>query len=280
MAELTKLVSKWESKKSDWSSAHKALQLIRKKKLNEPELVLQLGCNLITKHKGKIGNDIWYIYQDVFMAALICHQSDWVNYTCKQLERQFGDTHPIARLKGMTHECVGSFEKALSVYEGLIARNDQDLVSAKRKSVLFRTNGQPDRAVAELNAFLSKHPGEIDAWHELANIYQTMQQYTRAAFCYEELLLARPHDYWINLKYAEMLYSVGGLENLVNARKYLTHCIILNPTCPKAHWGLIQCCFAINRIRQDETSEKMIAKSKEKLTKLYERSPIELTFLI
>ena len=215
------------------------------------------------------------------MAALICQQSDWVNYTCKQLERQFGDTAPISRLKGMIHECVGSFEKALSVYDALIARNDQDLVSAKRKSVLYRASGQLERAVAELNAFLSKHPGEIDAWHELANIYQMMQQYTRAAFCYEELLLGRPHDYWINLKYAEMLYSVGGLENFLNARKYLTHCIILNPTCPKAHWGLIQCCFAINRIRpDDDTSSKMIEKSKDKLSKLYETSPIELTFLI
>jgi tetratricopeptide (TPR) repeat protein len=155
-------------------------------------------------------------------------------------------------MEAAVKEYSGRFVDAIKIYDALLQLNPTDVVSWKRKAAVYRTYGQPDKAITEMNALLAKFPGEIDCWQQLADIYLSIQQFHRAAYCYEELLLSKPHDYWINLKYGELLYSIGGLENLTHARKYLTHCIILNPNCVKAYWGLIQTCVAIRRTRTDD----------------------------
>jgi len=35
----------------------------------------------------------------------------------------------------------------------------------------------------------------------------SMQNYAKASFCYEEMLLREPKNYLVNLRYAELLYS-------------------------------------------------------------------------
>ena len=61
--------------------------------------------------------------------------------------------------------------------------------------------------------------------------------YKRAAFCMEELLLCDPDNYLFHQHYAEMLYTMGGVENIDMARKYFAQSLKLNPNNMRALYG-------------------------------------------
>ena len=52
---------------------------------------------------------------------------------------------------------------------------------------------------------------DIDSWMELCDLYLTEQDYGKAAFCIEELILSNPRNHLFHQKYAEVscvLFSV------------------------------------------------------------------------
>ena len=89
----------------------------------------------------------------------------------------------------------------------------------------------------------------MEAWLELTDIYLAKLNYVKAAFCYEEVLSMQPNNFIVNLKYAEMLYSHGGNDNLDNcylARKYFSHALSLqndnSNMLVRSLWGLLHTC--------------------------------------
>ena len=46
-----------------------------------------------------------------------------------------------------------------------------------------------------------------EAWHELSDLYLKVGEYSKAAFCVEELLLSNPHDAIYFTRYAEIRYT-------------------------------------------------------------------------
>lgn len=47
-----------------------------------------------------------------------------------------------------------------------------------------------------------------EAWMELADLYLAEQDYNKAAFCVEELILFNPHNHLYHQRYAEVSYSL------------------------------------------------------------------------
>jgi len=98
--------------------------------------------------------------------------------------------------------------------------------------------------------------------------------YSKAQFCYEEILSFNPQSPHINLRLAEIIYSQGtdNVESLYTARKYFSHALLLldKPT-PRALFGLLQVCKAIQlkMKKEDEKNVQLIATCKEQLKGLY-----------
>lgn len=46
-----------------------------------------------------------------------------------------------------------------------------------------------------------------DAWNELCDLYLLEQEYAKAAFCMEELILQNPHNHLFHLRFAEIKYT-------------------------------------------------------------------------
>jgi hypothetical protein len=46
-----------------------------------------------------------------------------------------------------------------------------------------------------------------EAWQELSELYLTEQEYGKAAFCMEELILHNPHNHLFHQRYAEIKYT-------------------------------------------------------------------------
>jgi cytochrome c-type biogenesis protein CcmH/NrfG len=72
---------------------------------------------------------------------------------------------------------------------------------------------------------------DVEAWLELADLYLHKQNFTKALYCYEEMIIVMPKNYLINLRYAETLYSSArasdNFEELQLSRKYFSHAAIL-----------------------------------------------------
>ena len=107
-----------------------------------------------------------------------------------------------------------------------------------------------------------------------------MQNYAKAAFCFEELLMKEPRNYLINLRYAELLYAAqtrsDRLTDLVNARKYFSHAAILKEGKPHARtlFGLLKTCQAIHKLnrKEDVKNTEMIKVTKERIAELYAKN--------
>lgn len=47
-----------------------------------------------------------------------------------------------------------------------------------------------------------------EAWHELCNLYLAEGEFSKAAFCMEELLLHNPHSHLYHQRLAEIRYTM------------------------------------------------------------------------
>ena len=58
-----------------------------------------------------------------------------------------------------------------------------------------------------MTKYLEVNQEDMEAWQEAADIYMSMQNYAKASFCYEEMLMKEPKNYLVNIRYAELLYA-------------------------------------------------------------------------
>ncbi|GAB2277574.1 hypothetical protein Dimus_012283 [Dionaea muscipula] len=124
-----------------------------------------------------------------------------------------------------------------------------------------------------------------DAWRELAESYVSLQMYKQAAFCYEELILSQPTVPLYHLAYADVLYTIGGLESLQTAKKYYASTIDLTGgRNTRALYGVCLCTSAINQLtkgrNKDDKDNELHSLAATALEKDYKRrAPAKLPLL-
>jgi ER membrane protein complex subunit 2 len=170
--------------------------------------------------------------------------------------------------------------EAQKLYEDLITANPLDRATWKRKASLQRTIGNIDGAIQELNSYLGTFQDDLEVWEELSDIYLSLQQFARAAYCYEEVLLASPENCWVVLRYGEMLYSAGGSEKMMLARKYFIQALVLNDGCVRAMWALLQCTGALGSGKTDPHNAKIREKTVRCLKNAYQKVGVDITKFI
>ena len=120
-------------------------------------------------------------------------------------------------------------------YRENVKTDASDAASIKRIISLYKHQGKLAECVQELNAYLAIYQCDAESWWELAEIYLGENEYEKAAFCFEELIIINPHNPLVhqvncvfykvqvktqNKRYAETKATIGGFENLKVAKKY------------------------------------------------------------
>ncbi|XP_070024785.1 uncharacterized protein [Nicotiana sylvestris] len=148
---------------------------------------------------------------------------------------------------------------------------------------MAKAQGNTSAAIDWLNKYLDLFMAD---WRELAEIYVSLQMYKQAAFCYEELILSQPTVPLYHLAYADVLYTLGGLENLQMAKKYYASTIDLTGgKSTRALFGICLCTSAIaqlskGRSKEDKESSELQSLSAMALEKDYkQRAPSNLSVL-
>lgn len=264
------------------------LCLLRTLKLRRSDKVLKHGVPILNDHKKRsaLGPEEWTLYEQVCIAALDCHQLDLSKECIKVLKKKFSGSRRVGRLEVMFLEAKGLWSEAEEAYTSLLEDNQFDQVVHKRRVAMAKAQGNLSGAIELLNKYLEIFMADHEAWRELAEIYVSLQMYKQAAFCYEEVILAQPTVPLYHLAYADVLYTIGGLENLQAAKKYYAATIDLTGgKNVRALFGICLCASAIGQLakgrnKEDKESLELQALSAVALEKDYkQKSPAKLTLV-
>jgi len=227
----------------------------------------------------------WTLYEQVAVAAMDCQRLDVAKDCIGVLSKQFPGSTRVARLEALLFEAKGEWAEAERAYALILENNPFDQIVHKRKIAIAKAQGDMSLAVDYLNKYLELFMADHDAWRELAETYVSLQMYKQAAFCYEELILAHPTIPLYHIAYAEVLYTMGGLENLQTAKKYYASTIQLTGgKNTRALFGVCLCTSAINQLtkgrNKEEDGSELQSLAAEALLKHYKQKALSKVPLI
>jgi len=229
------------------------LQFMRLHKVHQPELVLLHGGELLSKYPRKLGNELWTVTEQVFLAACTAGHDEWRDYCLHALVHQWPNSHRVERLKGIYQESKQNYAEAKKIYIKITTDKPEDTITRKRLIAMHKQQGHIDKAIEDINKYLETFSTDSEVWHELAELYIEAGSLSRAVYCFEELMLSNPRSLYHILTYAELLYSVGDYEL---SRKYYSLACYLDGGCLRALWGLLA--VNMNLAEKDKQNEKLI----------------------
>lgn len=200
--------------------------------------VIDIGECLLLEHASKLGDEKWAIYEQVAMAALDFGRLELASECIEALRKQFPKSARVMRLSGMLFEADGDYERADSIYESLLEEDPANVLLRKRRVAILKAQQRVTEAIDELNEYLTTFMSYQEAWMELSELYIGLQEYSKAAFCLEELILQQPHNHLYHERYAEVQYTIGTHEAVERARKYFAQALKLEPNNRRALLGL------------------------------------------
>merc|ERR1719283_845573 len=139
----------------------------------------------------------------------------------------------------MQCEMAERWDEAHELLDSIIEEDEANSSARKRKIAIFKAQGDRGRTVAELNKYLRYFMSDQEAWMELCDLYIQDQDYAKAAFCCEEVLLHNPHNHLYHQRQAEVRYTWGGYEQLELAKQYYSQAVKLAPSNMRALYGLL-----------------------------------------
>jgi len=182
----------------------------------------------------------WMVLEQVTIAALDMNRPDVVDECLEKLIEKFGPTSlRVRRLLAMKLEMIEKWDEALELLDSIIDEDEANSSARKRKIAIFKAQGDTSRTVQELNKYLRVFMSDQEAWMELCDLYIAEQDYAKAAFCCEEVLLHNPHNHLYHQRQAEIRYTWGGFEQLELAKHYYSQAIKLAPANMRALYGLL-----------------------------------------
>lgn len=221
----------------DLEVARQKMRQWRDEPLRNSEEVTELGECLILEHGNKLGDELWTIYEQVFLASIDCRKMDLATMCLRELKTQFPKSIRVEKLNAMRLEAFEKYEEAEQIYNKILEAEPANAVVRKRLVAILKAQNRVGEAIKELNEYLKKFMSDQEAWTELAELYISQQDHKKAKFCMEELILMNPHNHLFHQRYAEILYTLGGNENMEKARKYFAQALKLDNNNMRALFG-------------------------------------------
>lgn len=200
--------------------------------------MLEIWDDFSTDFCYKLGDEVWMVYEQVCIAACDCGQTQLAEMCIDALQAQFPESSRVQKLLGIKFEAQEKYDIASEIYQEIKEAEPTNALIWKRIISLAKAQNNPQGAIKELNDYLKHFMSDYEAWLELSDLYLAEQDFGRAAFCMEELILSSPHNHLFHQRYAEIKYTQGGADNMEIARSYFSQACRLNPQNMRALFGL------------------------------------------
>ncbi|KPI99487.1 Tetratricopeptide repeat protein 35-A [Papilio xuthus] len=180
----------------------------------------------------------YVLLEQIIYAMLDCHLYGLAKGLIYILSLEFPRSLRVMRYKAAALEAEEKYDEALNVLDGIINADETNAPARKRRVAVLKAQGLIHEAIKELVDYLKKFMSDAEAWQELCELYLQVQEYSRAAFCAEELLLHQPHNHLMHQRLADIRYTMGGIDNMELAKTYYCQSLKLNPDNVRALLGL------------------------------------------
>jgi len=247
-----------------WSDARDLLRTWRDNNDRKSEEVLLLWKAVLEYNVNKLGSEKFLVLEQVCLAALDCYHISIVDYCIKQLSNEFPNSLRVKKYCAMRLEAQERYDDALKVLDSLIKKDETNNAPRKRKIAILKAQGKNVEAIKELTDYLKIFMADTEGWQELSELYIVEQDFNKAAFCVEELILHNPHNHLLHQRYADIRYTQGGFDNVELARAYYCQALKLNPNNLRALYGVYLSSSNI------AASAKCVAQKKKESVKLAE----------
>lgn len=223
-------------------SVNSIIKQLRKRRedcTRDPE-PLREYWNKIDQIEKKLGvEEKWNVIEQFCLAAIDLHDEKILKSCLARLNARFPGSRRVRLLNTMANqERLGQYEEAIKLYDDLIDEDETNAGARKRKIAILISQRKNVEAIRELCDYLKKFMNDQEAWKELCDLYLIEQDFSKAIFCMEELLLSHPLSHIYHTRLAEMHYTLGSHESLELARSYYSQAIILNDSNVRALHGL------------------------------------------
>jgi tetratricopeptide (TPR) repeat protein len=277
ISEIEKSIEKWN--KHSFQD-YKEWLLNEVKSNQEPSIFLKKHIENFLKHyKRQIGIEGNFLIKKLFFIHLELKNFKEAYNLLLLLINEFGRDRKLLRMYG--EECeINPKESELPMrqYKSMII-NDQNDNESLKKYIMFMkisvdlNDRQSINDYIDLwNLYLEVYMNDPDAYNELSQVYLMVNEYDKAAYCLEELLLHKPDDYRTLNKLGDIYVSKNKPEDAKQAIKFYSRSILIHPT-PRAFFGIQNCASIIKKL--DEKTKKLVNISKKELTKMYSDSPFK-----
>lgn len=227
---------------------------MRDEQMRDSTTIVSIGERLVRKHSHRFGDEIWLICEQVFLAALDICRYDLSDICLKKLETRFPDSDRVKKLIGIQFEAFSDFDEALSIYEEIEKSDPTNAAIRKRRTAILKAQGKTSDAIKSLTEYLKTFMADAEAWLELSELYTEELEYSKAAYCMEEVILSQPLNHLYHQRYAEIRYTQGGMDNITIARDYFAEAVYLSRNSNmRALYGLLLSC---NQLTSGKATDK------------------------
>ena len=276
-SEIQSSIDKWNKRSfqdyKDW--------LFKEIKSNqEPAVFLKKHIeNFLSKYKKQIGIEENILLKKLFFINLELKNFKPALDILIKLIKDFGKDRQLLRMYGEESEIdPKGGEIPLRQYKTMMLNDQNDRESIKKYIMFMKlsvdlSNKQTINDYIELwNQYLEVYMNDPDGYNELSQVYLMVNEYDKAAFCLEELLLHNPNEYKVLNKLGDIYTSKNNVEDAKTAINFYSRSILINPT-PRAYFGILNCASIIKKL--DEKIKKLVNISKIELSKMYENTPFK-----
>jgi len=191
----------------------------------------------------QLGDERWMALEQIATAGMDTNRSDIISDCLSKLIHEFGyESIRVRRLVAMKLETEDNWDEALDILDGIIEEDEANSASRKRKIAIYKAQGDSSKTIQELTRYLKVFMSDQEAWMELCDLYIAEQEYGKAAFCCEEVLLQNPHNHLYHQRQADIRYTWGGYDQLELAKHYYSQAVKLAPSNLRALYGLLLTC--------------------------------------
>lgn len=90
--------------------------------------ILELWESIVASSINKFGDEKWLVYEQVYMAALDCHNLTIAINCITALKTQFPKSIRVRKLIGMHFEATERYDKAIDTYERILEEDETNAV--------------------------------------------------------------------------------------------------------------------------------------------------------
>lgn len=221
------------------------LRYVRIHELREPKLVVEHGTALLgTSLSKKLDDEAARLaaLEQICLAALDLDNHDLGELCLSQLKEKVpADSARFRRLLARCLEAAGDLDGADKIYSDLLKENPANSMVLQRKYCIAKAQNKPDKTlvVTALNEYLGQNLSDTSAWYEMAQLRMSLADFKGAAYALEQVVLGCPLESKMHMLLAEVYATLGGLENLILARKHMAQAIELDRSNVRAQFGLV-----------------------------------------